>query len=344
MRLKTLFQITLTFIAIGCGNSKQETSEVYQKNRNKTINVKSNIFEIDSRAYYGPSFLSIFDDMLILSELHLHGSSKCIHFYNKNTLKYITSTGVLGKGPGEINRSGVIAIDELNRIIWVSDHGKNVMWKFPVDSIINNKEFMPTEKIDMDKDIFLVHFDLINDSIAFGRAARPLSVSSFEMLTAKFNLYTGISESFGYEHPKAQGRWLSNSDFKLSKKNNIYAISYNQVDLLTICNLDGTLKRNIYGPGWDSDNKRFDYFSQIDITSKNIYASYLGNLGIIFDKSNQPKGVSPTKILVFDLNGNYIHTLDIGYPIVDFCVDEENNRILAYLDEIDSPLVYINLN
>ena len=43
----------------------------------------------------------------------------------------------------------------------------------------------------------------------------------------------------------------------------------------------------------------------------------------------------PTSLLVFDMNGNYIRTLDVGYKMMDFCIDEDNNRaIFAFSDEI----------
>ena len=35
------------------------------------------------------------------------------------------------------------------------------------------------------------------------------------------------------------------------------------------------------------------------------------------------------------MNGNYIRTLDVGYKMMDFCIDEDNNwAIFAFSDEI----------
>ena len=48
-----------------------------------------------------------------------------------------------------------------------------------------------------------------------------------------------------------------------------------------------------------------------------------------------------TKFLVFDTNGDYLHTLETGYEMGNWCYDKEYNRIimvmkgefqLAYLD------------
>ena len=41
----------------------------------------------------------------------------------------------------------------------------------------------------------------------------------------------------------------------------------------------------------------------------------------------------PNKLVVFDSNGNYIVTLNIGYNINDFCYDEDNGRLLFSFDD-----------
>ena len=52
-------------------------------------------------------------------------------------------------------------------------------------------------------------------------------------------------------------------------------------------------------------------------------------------KDNFSNNYSPTCIMFFSLDGNYLKTLDIGYKFQDFCVDEENDRLIfAFSDEI----------
>lgn len=42
---------------------------------------------------------------------------------------------------------------------------------------------------------------------------------------------------------------------------------------------------------------------------------------------------SPTSLLVFNLEGDYLKTLNVGYRIMYFCYDKENNRILMALND-----------
>lgn len=41
----------------------------------------------------------------------------------------------------------------------------------------------------------------------------------------------------------------------------------------------------------------------------------------------------PTKFAVFDLDGNYLKTLETGYPVIIFYYDKGNNRILMSLND-----------
>ena len=71
------------------------------------------------------------------------------------------------------------------------------------------------------------------------------------------------------------------------------------------------------------------------LSKENIVATYSGG--------DYNQEYFPTKILIFDLTGNYIKTLDVGYKISDCCYDETNNRIvMAFDDEIQ--FGYLNLN
>ena len=327
---------------IGCKGNNEGKIEKFQKHRDNIINIEDKIIDIKTKILFGKSSLYIINDILIVSEIQ--PTNKGIHLFNKNTFKYITSTGIIGKGPGEIARPGRIGIDHKNKVFWVQDHGKMIMWKFPIDSILNKKNYKPTKKIDLHNDLFIERFGFLNDSIALGKAVRVLSNSSFDMVMAKLNLNSNVTEKYGYEHPMTIGK-KSNSKFKLSLENNIYVNCYSDCDLMTICDLEGNLKYNVYGPGWlnNKDNKK-NYFSDVNLINNHIIASYLGDIAIIFDKYKRPRGNRPTKFLIFNLNGNYEKTIETGHEIQLFCVDEENNRVIVYIDGRENPLGYFNLN
>lgn len=342
--MKYAFSFTwlLLLLIIGCKTNSNANTEKIQKARNRIINVGDKIVDIKPEILFGNSVLYLIDDILIVREVTPKGE-KGIHLFNKNTFKYIKSMGFLGRGPGEIASLGGIGIDRINRILWVQDHGNKVMWKFPLDSVLNNEMFKPKIKLELSYDSFIERFGFLNDSIVLGVAVQIFPDYSFVKAMSKLNLNTNSIEKYGYVHPKAVGK-NSSSVFALSVKNNYYVNCYYQSDLMTICDLEGNLRYNVYGPEGlnNKDNKKSYYFG-VDLTNKYIIASYIGDVGLISDE-NGPKGNTPSKLIVFDLKGNYKKTIETGYKFTYFCVDEENKRIIAYFDSRVEALGYFNVD
>ena len=342
MKYAFYFTCLLLLLIIGCKTSNNEDTEKIQKARNKIINVGDKIVDIKSEILFGNSQLYLIDDILIVSEVSPKGE-KGIHLFNKNTFKYITSTGYLGRGPGEIASLGGIGIDRKNRILWIQDHGNKVMWKFPLDSVLNNEMFKPKIKLKLNNDSFIERFGFLNDSIVLGVAVQILPDYSFVKAMSKLNINTNGIEKYGYMHPKAIGK-KSSSVFALSVKNNFYVNCYYMSDLMTICDIKGNLRYNVYEPeGLDNKDNKKSYYFGVDLTNKYIIASYIGDVGLISDE-NGPKGNIPSKFIVYDLKGNFIETIETGYKFTYFCVDEENNRIIVYFDSRAEALGYFNVD
>jgi hypothetical protein len=342
MNYTLYFTWLLVLLNVGCKTNTNENTEKIQKARNKIMNVGDKIVDIKPEILFGNSELYLIDDILIVSEVAPKGE-KGIHLFNKNTFRYLTSIGVLGRGPGEIASIGGIGIDRKNRILWVRDDGNKVMWKFPLDSVLNNEMFKPKIKLEMNDESFIESFGFLNDSIVLGVAVQILPDYSFTKAMSKLNINTNAIEKYGYVHPKAIGK-KSSSVFALSVKNNYYVNCYVQSDLMTICDLEGNLRYNVYGPEGlnNKDNKKSYYFG-VDLFSKGIIASYIGDVRIISD-NNGLKGNTPTKFIVFDTKGNYLETIETGYKFTFFCVDEENKRIIAYFNNRVEALGYFNVD
>ena len=151
MKNVNILSCLLMLFLISCNSCNENKNEKFQKHRDKIINVEDKIIDIKTDTIFGLSVLYIIDEILIVSELRPRGD-KGIHLFNKNTFEYITSTGILGKGPGEIASPGNIGIDRKNRILWVADHGKKLRWKFLLDSVLNNDLYKPTESLDINYD------------------------------------------------------------------------------------------------------------------------------------------------------------------------------------------------
>jgi len=325
-----------------CGGNRGDKTGKNQKHRNNVVNVSEDITDIKTEITFGKSVLYIIDDILIVEEISPEGK-KGIHLFNKNTFEFLTSTGFTGRGPGEIVTPGRLGIDSRRRIFWVPDFGKQVIFKFPLDSVLCNEMFVPTEKIEMNSKYLINGFEFLNDTIGMGDAMGLSDSNTLDHTPIKLNIKTGRTEKFGYRYPEI-GKLNSGSFFALSASDGIYVNCYFNCDLMTICDLNGSLKHNVYGPGWyDSEKDKKSYFFGADIMHNMIFASYIGSKGVVI-KDNKPKGALPTKFIVFDIHGDYLKTVETGNDFFSFCIDEENNRIVAWFDDRAEALGYLNIN
>ncbi len=316
--------LVIFLLVSGC---RPDSTEIYYAKQDNTVSVKDKIIDIDPQVIFGYALLDIADSILIIHDMDAK-AGKSIHIFNKNTFSYLSGTGTIGRGPSEIASPGRIGINHKDKILWVQDMGNKVMWKFPIDSILKNPDFKPTYKIDLSYDSFLERFELLNDSIAIGKAVQ-IKNAHWTMAMSKLNFNTNEIEKFGYEHPEAIDR-KSNSMFALSAAHNRYVNCYTLCDLLTICDMDGNLRYNVYGPGgMENEGLSYSYYNGVQIVDKYIIASYIGDIGVI-DHHGTLVGNSPSKFVIYNLDGQYLKTIEIGYKFSSFCIDKENSRIILY--------------
>ena len=327
--------LLLLLIVMHWSCTHNSETEKYQNERDLIINVREKIKEIESEdVLIGQvARLYMINDYLIIAD---HRSlDKLIHLFDKNNFSYVTSTALRGQGPGEIVNMGYIETDEINRVFFVSDHGKQVIYSFNLDSVLTNPYYMPEVKMKLNKWQFPNTYQLINDTLSIGVVIEPIGNSDFEQSVAKWNMNTGEIIPLKYKHPNVKKKRIN---FAVSVENGVYVECYSNYDLMTICNLNGELKYNIYGQNWTTteEGNRIHHYGKVIFCKNKILASYSG-------KDYHSDDYYPTKFLVFDINGNYIQTLETGYWISDFCYDKGNNRIIMNLNA-DIQFAYLELN
>lgn len=333
---KILLGILLLSI-FSCQNINDIATEKENENFDKKLNVNKSIIDIKTDILTKPSLLYLINDYLIVFDVY--SVDRGIHIYNKNTFKYLTSTGKIGKGPGEINSYGYITIDKTDKAFWLADFAKLLLWKFPIDSVLKNDQFLPTTNIPLDQEFVLAGGEFINDSIILSMA---LCERSRQM--AKFDIKNNVIQKYGYVHPEVNSKRIK-CHLAISKKHNMYAKGNKNYDLMTICDLDGTLKYNIYGPKWSKKiDKENSFFGRLLFYENHIFVSYLGTKKGYINEYGRSKINSPSSILIFDINGNYIKRIDTDNQFRSFCIDKENERVIVYFEDRDNPLGYFDLN
>lgn len=317
-------------------------TEKFQEKRNNIVNVHDKVKEIKTGRVLIDRNAQLYSlgDYLIICDHRSY--DKQVHLFDINYFGYRLGTAYKGQGPYEITNIGHIGIDEANNTFFVTDHGKQKVFAYQIDSLLANPDCPPETKLNFKENQssanyqFPSQYQYVNDTLSFCRLIKPTGNSGFNEVVAKWNMLTGEMHPMKYTHPEIEKRRVN---MAASVKHGIYVECYSHHDLMTICTLDGELKYNIYGSKWNNEksNKQCYYAGVAFCNDRIVATNSCGRDN--FSKDD----FYPTEFLVFDTNGNYIQTLETGYKISDFCFDKKNNRIIMSLDD-DIQFAYLNLN
>lgn len=336
--MREILYILLLTVCWSCAQNSK--TEVYQNKRANILDVQDRVKEIAiNDVLIGPiSPLCIVGEYLIIGDVK--SQDNLIHIFNKNDFSYLTSVLSRGEGPDEITNMGYIGTDGMSHIFCISDHGKQKIFAYDIDCILSDSLYKPTVKAKMAERSFPNKYKSINDSLYLALIIKPTGNLGYNENITKWNMKTGEMDNMLYEHPDIKKKRV---DFDLSIKGGCYVECYLYHDLMTICDLNGNLRYNIYGPEWDKSTNRVSFYGGVAYCKDKIVALYSGKETFYNSGSGGMKVDRPTKFLVFDMNGNYIQTIETKCQILNFCYDEKNNRIIMSLDD-DMQFAYLDLS
>lgn len=307
----------------GCRSAND--TEKHQARRTETVDVRDRMEVIDiGDMLIGPiADLALIGDHVLVNDMK--SFDHVVHIFDRERFRHVASRIRKGRGPGEIVLPGGIIVDEAHRKFYYPDHGKRKIFGYALDSLLADPDYLPTVAMQMDERLFPSEACFIGDDRLFGAVIEPVGSNNFKQALATWSMTTGEITRMPYAHPDVERPRIA---FAVSVKHDLYVEIYHHHDLFTICSLDGTLKHNVYGPRWDATTSRKNYyFGKAVICGDKIVVSYSG-------KEYASDDYHPTKLMVFDLNGDYLKTLETGYQIWDFCYDEAYDRLLFSLNDV----------
>lgn len=312
-----------------CACTSQTEGDKYQNSRDKVVDVKGEIKEIDTGnvliGNISTPYLS--KEYLIITDYHAY--EKAVHVFDKADFHHLASFGSKGQGPYEITNMGSLIIDEERRKFYISDNSKYKIFSYDIDSVLAMPEsYQQQIKTNIKRDQIPDDFHYVNDTLCYGRIILPTSTSTFDQHIGKWNMKTGDIHIIGEKHPDTHRK---RSLFTISLEKGMLVEAYNNYDLMNISNLDGNIQCYIYGPDWHT--KGLETFGEPLITSQNILVPYSGETWAT---------AKTRQIHIFDLKGNYEKTLNIGYNITHCCYDETNHRLIFSFDD-DIQFGYLDL-
>jgi hypothetical protein len=315
------------FILVSCNeNTKQKTFNQFPEE----YSLKPHFTELEEPYIHG-SFL-IYDSLYLLTNTPENPYQ--IHIYNHD-FKYLGSGGRVGNGPGEIVNPFLPRIDQKTGVLWFADMGRRALMKFPVDSLIKNLQFLPTETVPIPEDLWIItRFDpLPNGLFRFADYQSPDAlIACFDSIGKRLDsLAISRNPLLNNLQSRNEQNFMPTYMYEFHPKQNLFALAYVYSDVLAILNSDGEIITHIQGP--DGINQvpditiqdQINCYAHIQADDRYIYALYNGKPS--FD--NQQKLNIPDRIFVFDWDGKPVASLLLEHPIPQFTIDKVKNRFIA---------------
>lgn len=298
-------------------------TEKYQAERNTVVRIGDKVEEIETGDVLLSNFTQVtpFNDYLIVVDYKAIDHQ--IYLFDRKTLAFVTSFASKGQGPGEIASLGHIAVDKARNHFQVSDYGKYCIFSYHLDSVLSNPRYLPEVKAQLKEQQFPVNYHYISDTLSIAVAIAPTGKYGFNAVVARWNMESGEITPMRYTHPDIVRKRVS---IAVNEEKGIFVECYHHHDLMTICSLDGDLRCNIYGVNWNSRNTNAtDYYSGVEFCGDKIVAAHL--------QRDHTDGGYPTAFLVFDCDGNYVRTLDVGRQIITYTYDPLYRRMYVVMDD-----------
>ena len=330
MRIFTAIWLFGTMLLIGCCS---EESEKYITGRENVVNVEDRLKFIDTDLMVGPvAKLSVVGDYLIIADPN--SMDNLINIFSANDYSLLCSRVKRGRGPRELTRMGDIAVAVDGRSFLVPDFGKHAIFRYNVDFLCRDDHYSPTRVCDLPKSQFPSTLTAIDAENFMGTIIEPVGTGHFNQSVGVWNMARGEVRTVYSGHPQLSACRVC---YDLSLERSIVAIAHHHHDLMVITDIEGNLKYNIYGPKWaPSASNREYHYGKVVVCDDMILASYSGG-------KNDDEGRAIHQIIVYDLKGNYIHTLDTGISFEDFCFNRKNNNLIFILND-ERQLAYLEFS
>lgn len=312
-----------------------------------------NINVLNSSVLFDIGTLRVVDTLIIYSGM-TDASDKVFHVFSRNTGKYLTSFGNIGRAQNEVSQPGMgFTIDKERKVLYVFDNIQRKMVSFSIEKIItgvneNAKEIKLPSCV---ANVSSLRFLYMKDSFLAGYTYndRFLACGENDSITSS-NIYPELDEPTKYKNVE-ESYFLFAGCMAAKPDGCKFVHSTTSGCLMEIWDFDGknlkqeTVKRFIK-PDYDVRYRDMPYPQVMPKSNapKGIISMACSNQYIYANYDNVTNKESKHKIAVFDWKGNPKKIYSIGRQIYTFdVVDNSQIYALAANDADEIELVRISL-
>ncbi len=332
---------------VSCGGESH--TEKYQTTRDNIIDVSEELVEVDlgKDMLLGQGCVTIVGDYLLVSDYT--SKKELLHILDRTSFDHIWSGLRRGRGRGEVQWLTKISADEERGCFFTIGRGNAVAYN--VDSLMNMRDYTPTnygstrfsdDSFDGTRSVGSIEY--INDTLSFSSLISIpkderisfrdgiIKIKGGSLQTTAFNTSKGGVNIVGRSYPDDVEPFFCGTG---SLRHNLIVEGHQSKDLLSLHDLEGNLICNVFGPDRESLDEKIG-FKSIHIIEDQIFATYSGR------NVDEPK-MEPECITIFDINGEYLKTLDFGVGIFNYTYDKKRDRLILFVESEENPIVYLDM-
>lgn len=298
-----------------CRTGDGRPSEEWCESRDRTEHME--IVSIDEELPPLHSFtdLNIKGDTLLI--LDRRATDHLFVAYDIPKGEYLGSFGNYGDGPGEMANLGDVYLGPAG-VLYATNNNHMKVQGVVIDRALQDSTYKAFDKVRLDTSEGLLLYQTptyVNDTTVVCSLYKS-GEDGYETHVGRFNPATGTACVLDTLSGKNIGKSLIAIDVD---RNLVVAVGSTH-DRVRIFDLDGNLKKTVYGPDFkEGPEKGVNYFSQPVIAGERIIANYLG-------KEIEDVGYG-CDLIVMDLSGKYVKTLHNESPISGMAYHKGTNRL-----------------
>lgn len=260
------------------------------------------------------SNIYVFRDRLYIVDTR--STDKILYVYDTESGRYLGSALKPGPSPYEITEPGALGVNAVTGNALMFDYGQNRIVTFNVDSILSDSIHSIRTLRNLDMSGFPDSYIYVNDSTGYGRLIIPNGRNSYSQTLCRYDAVTGNIRKFNTSEAVGED---NRSSVAVSPDGKTIVEVCRTQDLIVVYDTEGNPVNVIKGSAYEPiADKTMSYFTGAAVTGDHILAAYSGK------KANE--GFYGDRILVFDLDGNYVKTLKLGIEIrkMAYSLDTDN--------------------
>jgi hypothetical protein len=325
----------LIFLA-SCANN-----ESIDKKATNEKNLQSDSLVLKGHKILSPSSMSIVDSTLFFVERGV--STDIISYFSLEDFTSLGSFGKRGRGPNEFSQiiqHSVSVYNSKNNSIQLFDWVNKRISFFDISTLINAKP-TPDREYTLPPELMLAQrAAFLDDTTVVASGGIFEGVLAFADVRSDEVTYIDPYNIDSEEHNQRVISSIYKGEFSINYDRGLIAFASNVIPEILLFDFSGKLVHRIAYNDYDlqeiitSDgDKRDIYFQDINATSSNIYATYIGKNFAQLEKSMNSEDTGntiSTRVIAFNWDGNISkkYNLEDGYfPFIE--VDENHDRLFS---------------